>query len=469
MISQALVLLTASLVEAAPAVKQSKSSNADISKIGTQEKLFPFLAGSGPHYDYPLNYGIPREIPEQCKLQQVQLFARHGERYPTQNKGKAIAFTYDKLSKFNGTFTGALEFLNEDYEFFVQDSANYEELTTWDNILDPINPYVGELDAQKHARQFLFQYGELLESQASFPIFTSNSKRVHDTARFFARALGDRYNISLQIIDEDPSMGANTLTPIESCTVYNESERADTMSEYSDAYLVNLAKRLNTENKGLNLTKSDALNLFSWCAFEVNVKGYSNICDVFTADELLYFSYYDDLTSYYEDGPGNSLGSTVGGVNFNASVELLKQHEELDNKVWLSFTHDTNIVNYLSAIGLFDDGNELPTDHVPIQNHVYHKSWQVPQGARVYTQLYQCGNSSYVRYVVNDVAIPIESCQSGPGFSCELNEFMDYAATRLENYNYVENCKISSSSNQTSLTFYWDYSQKTYNASLIHS
>ncbi|CAR21807.1 histidine phosphatase family protein [Lachancea thermotolerans CBS 6340] len=469
MISQALVLLAASLTEAAPVLKQGKASTADVSKIGTQEKLFPYLAGSGPHYDYPLSYGIPKEIPEQCTLQQVQLFARHGERYPTQNKGKAIASTYKKLHDFNGTFTGALEFLNEDYEFFVQDTANYEELTTWDNILDPINPYVGELDAQKHARQFLFQYGELLENHTSFPIFTSNSKRVHDTANFFAKALGDRYNVSLQIIDEDPSMGANTLTPIESCTVYNESEQADVMNEYSDAYLVNLAGRLNTENSGLNLTKSDALNLFSWCAFEVNVKGYSNICDVFTADELVSFAYYDDMTSYYEDGPGNSLGSTVGGVNFNASVELLKQHEELDNKVWLSFTHDTNIVNYLSAIGLFDDGNKLPTDHVPIQNHVYHKSWMVPQGARVYTQLYQCGNSSYVRYVVNDVTIPIETCQSGPGFSCELNDFVDYASTRLEGQNYIENCKISSSSNQTSLTFYWDYTQKTYNASLIHS
>lgn len=295
MISSALVLLAPLLVQAAPAVKQDPLSRADVSKIGTQESLFPYLAGSGPHFDFPLSYGVPKDIPEQCQLQQVQLFARHGERYPTKNKGKLISSTYEKVKNYNSTFAGALSFLNDDYEYFVQDSKNYEELTTWDNILDPINPYVGELDAQKHAREFLYQYGELLNS--SFPIFTSNSKRVHDTAKFFARALGDKYNVSLQIIDEDATSGPNTLTPIKSCSVYNQTEKVEVYSQYSEQYLADIADRLNAENSGLNFTNSDAENLFSWCAFEINVKGYSNMCDVFTPDELAYFAYGDDLES----------------------------------------------------------------------------------------------------------------------------------------------------------------------------
>lgn len=464
MVALPFVLLAAALVEAAPTLPWKKDSDIDI--IGTQEHLFPYLAGSAPHFSYPLSYGIPKEVPEQCTIKQVQLFARHGERYPTNGTGAKIAATYAKMANLTAA-NGSLAFLNNGYEFFIPNSDNFEELTTWENTLDPINPYLGEQDARLHAREFLNQYSDLLNETTSFAMFTSNSKRVHDTAKFFADALGDKYNVSMQIIDENISSGANTLTPINSCTVYNESENAAVYANYSTAYLKDIATRLNNENKGLNLTTSDALNMFSWCAYEVNAKGYSEICEVFKPEELVYFSYYDDLTSYYMDGPGNSLGKTVGAVNFNASVELLKQSDSLDQKVWLSFTHDTNIVNYLAAVGLFDDGNKLPVSYVPIKNHLYHKSWMVPQGARVYTQLYECSNQTYVRYVVNDVVIPIEKCSSGPGFSCEFEDFITYANSRLNGTNYVSSCEIEKTSNQTELTFYWDYKTKNYNASLL--
>ncbi|CEP63512.1 histidine phosphatase family protein LALA0_S08e04192g [Lachancea lanzarotensis] len=464
--SVSLVLLAAALANAAPATTDKQQTFADVSKIGTQEDIFPYLAGSAPHFSYPLSYGVSKEVPDQCVLQQVQLFARHGERYPTNNTGASLTTLYKKLNNYSSKFSGALEFLDDDYEFFLPDPSNFEELTTWNNILDPINPYVGEWDAQKHGREFFQQYGELLKNKTSFPIFTSNSKRVHDTAKFFGDALGDKFNISYQIIDEDPSMGANSLTTLNSCATYNKTAKADVYSKFTTKYLSDIANRLNTENKGLNLSKSEANSLFAWCAYEINVKGYSNMCDVFTDEELTYYAYNDDMTSYYYHGPGNPLGITVGGVNFNASVELLKQHKELDNKVWLSFTHDTNVVNILAAIGIFDPGHPMPAEYIAIKDHIYHKSWMVPQGARVYTQLYQCSNQTYVRYVVNDAVIPIEKCSSGPGLSCELSKFVDYAESRLNGTDYVSSCKTNTTSNQTSLTFYWDYQQKHYDAPL---
>ncbi|SCW01595.1 LAFE_0E03114g1_1 [Lachancea fermentati] len=461
------LLLVPFLAEAAPI-----SSIADpigFPDYASHEHLFPYMGGSGPHFSYPLSYGIPKEVPEQCTMKQIQLMARHGERYPTLKTGTKIMDVYKKISKFSSKLNGSLSFIDEDYEFFIQDTNNYEELTTFENSLDPINPYTGMQDAQTHAKEFLYQYGDMLENSTSFPIFTSNSKRVHDTANYFAKSLGDKYNVSLQIIDEDESSGANTLTTAESCSTYNKTANAGITGQYSEDYLKTIAKRLNAENKGLNLTSSDATYLFGWCAFETNVKGYSDMCDVFTPEEFAYYAYEDDLTNYYAYGPGYDLAKVVGSVNFNASVELLKQSEDLDLKVWLSFTHDNNIVAYLASVGLFDDNQPLPVDHVPIRNHIYHKSWMVPQGARVYTQLYECSNSTYVRYVVNDVVIPIEKCSDGPGMSCEFSKFLEYAEDRLDGMNYVDSCDITSTSNQTSLTFYWDYESKNYNASLIQS
>lgn len=63
--------------------------------------------------------------------------------------------------------------------------------------------------------------------------------------------------------------------------------------------------------------------------------------------------------------------------------------------------------------------------------------------------------------------IPIESCSSGPGFSCPEKEFYSYAEKKLDGMDFVKTCDIKSSSNYTSLSFYWDYKSVNYNASLL--
>lgn len=462
--SAALLSLLASYAAAGILDRQYQAS---IDKIGTQEDIFPFLGGAGPHFSFPLDYGISKEVPDSCELTQVQVIARHGERYPTKKKGAKILETYYKLSNYTGSFNGSLSFFNGDYEFFIQDTNNFEEETTMANTVNPLNPYTGEMDAKKHSQEFLEQYSVLLKDTPSFAMFTSNSKRCHDTAKFFIDGLGKDYNVSLQIIDESTKSGYNTLTPRYACSKFNESENDEYVDGFSHKYLSKLAKRLNDDNPGLNLTKSDASNLFDWCSYELNASGYSGVCNIFTTEELVNYSYQDDLESYYENGNGNSLGLVAGSVLFNASAELLRQSEELDQKVWLSFTHDSDIVNYMAAVGLFDDGRKLNTSSVPFRDHVFRKSWIVPQGARVYTQQYSCSNQTYVRYIVNDVVIPIESCTSGPGFSCPSNDFFKYVNSRIGGINYSEVCGQSQDSNATSLTFYWDYESNNYNASLI--
>lgn len=74
--------------------------------------------------------------------------------------------------------------------------------TTYANSVDVLNPYTGEMDAKRHAREFLQQYGYMVENHTSFPIFAASSERVHDTAQYFIDGLGDQFNISLQTVSE---------------------------------------------------------------------------------------------------------------------------------------------------------------------------------------------------------------------------------------------------------------------------
>lgn len=438
----------------------------DIDKIGTQESIFPFLAGAGPYFSYPENYGIPIEPPNKCELKQIQLIARHGERYPTTSKGAKLLSLWKSLQQYPKSFNGSLSFLN-DYQFFIENEDVLEMETTIDNSVNAINPYTGEMDAKKHAREFLSLYEDLLDEKKEFAVFAASSERVHDTAQFFIDSLGSRYNVSLQTISEEPSSGANTLSAGYSCPAWDEDQYSNITEKYSTQYLIDIASRLNFENKGLNITANQANMLFTWCAYELNARGYSDMCNIFTREELIHYSYQDDLTSYYQDGPGYPLIRAVGSNLFNASVKLLQESEHLDQRVWLSFTHDTDILNYLTTVGLFDNGKKLDPSYVPFRDLIFHKSWIIPQGARVYTQKFQCENNTYVRYVVNDAVIPIESCSDGPGFSCEANNFYQYAEERMANMNFFQACNTSSVSNITDLTFYWDWKMTNYNATLL--
>ncbi|QHB06665.1 hypothetical protein SCEN_A00990 [Saccharomyces cerevisiae] len=248
-------ILAASLVNAGT-IPLGKLS--DIDKIGTQTEIFPFLGGSGPYYSFPGDYGISRDLPESCEMKQVQMVGRHGERYPTVSKAKSIMTTWYKLSNYTGEFSGALSFLNDDYEFFIRDTKNLEMETTLANSVNVLNPYTGEMNAKRHARDFLAQYGYMVENQTSFAVFTSNSNRCHDTAQYFIDGLGDKFNISLQTISEAESAGANTLSAHHSCPAWDDDVNDDILKKYDTKYLSGIAKRLNKENKGLNLTSSDA-------------------------------------------------------------------------------------------------------------------------------------------------------------------------------------------------------------------
>lgn len=110
--------------------------------------------------------------------------------------------------------------MNNKYDFFITDVNNLEQETSLENSVNPINPYTGEMDAKLHSQRFLFQYAALLEHTTNFPIFCTNSESIYYTVQYFTEALGPHYNVALQVIDEEPSSGANTISAGYSCPAW---------------------------------------------------------------------------------------------------------------------------------------------------------------------------------------------------------------------------------------------------------
>ncbi|KAK6204533.1 secreted acid phosphatase [Scheffersomyces amazonensis] len=427
--------------------------------------IIKFLGGSAPYIQRD-GYGIDVDLPANCSYQQVQLLSRHGERFPGSGEGATFERIYKKFQNYNKTFTGDLEFLNT-YTYFVPDQSLYEKETTPSNSQ---GLYAGVTTAYRHGAYFRAKYNDLFAANTTtLPIFTSNSGRVYQTSNYFARGfLGDQFNqgvnVRFNILNESASLGANSLTPSIGCKTYNTGANASLIAEYNTtAYLQPIVNRLVGQNPGLNLTTSDVQSLFSWCAYEINVRGESPFCTLFTNEEFVRNSYHTDLSNYYSVGPGHNFTATIGAPFLNASLALLK-NDSAENKIWLSFSHDSDLERFHAALGILEPTTPLPTSYIPFPNPYVHSSI-VPQAARIYTEKYQCSNTSYVRYIVNDAVIPIPGCNAGPGLSCEFSEFEKYIEGRIGHLNFTDTCELTASQ-PNKVTFFWDWTTTNYSGSL---
>ncbi|KAF3988596.1 hypothetical protein FT663_03559 [Candidozyma haemuli var. vulneris] len=429
-----------------------------------QYNLVKYLAGAGPYIQHP-GFGISKDVPEQCTVEQVHLLSRHGERYPSKGKGKQFEELYAKFKGYDKPFVGELAFLN-DYEYFVSDKEYYEKETSPKNSQ---GLYAGTSDAFNHGTTFRSRYSELFE-QSSEPLtlFTSNSGRCHVTARYFARGLfGDEYSddtADFAVIAEEDKFGANSLTPVVSCQNFHYSASKDFVGAYNTDFLSATSARI-TEGNDFNLTEKETSRLVEWCAYEINVRGYSPFCNLFTNDEFVKLSYGSDLSYYYGNGPGNNLTGTIGAPYLQATLDYLKE-DNPPQKFVLAFTHDTNIEHFHAALGLLAPEDPLPNDHIPFPVPYAHTQI-VPMGARLYTEKYKCGGESYVRFLVNDAVVPLQHCQDGPGFSCKLSDYEAYVQSRLEGKDYASQCGAENVPEK--VTFLWDYKTQNYSAPDIDS
>lgn len=424
-----------------------------------------FLGGEGPYVQHP-GYGISTDIPDQCILEQVHLLSRHGERYPSTKMGDKFEAIWSKVIAYNLKFEGELAFLN-DYTYFVPMKDLYEKETT---PLNSEGTFAGTDTAGRHGATFRSKYQAIFNaSSEKLNVFTTNSGRVLETSRYFVRGfLGDQYSenaVNYYILAQNLTMGANSLTPRKSCANYNEKLNDHIIAKYDDSYLDGARKRLLKGNEGFNLTKADVLDLFSWCAFETNVRGFSEMCTLFTNEEFVRYSYSVDLKNYYSNGAGNNLSSTIAAPYLDATAKFLNEKNP-KYKIVLAFTHNKDVELYVAGLGLVSPEQSLPTDHIPFPSPYSHVQI-VPQGGRLVTEKYKCGNESYVRIVLNDAVIPLRSCQNGPGFSCKLSDYTNYINSRIGETSFKTQC--GSGSYPSEVTFLWDYSSKNYTAPYINS
>ncbi|KAK4548315.1 hypothetical protein LTR36_010185 [Oleoguttula mirabilis] len=397
------------------------------------------------------------EPPAGCRVDQVHMISRHAERYPTVMAGIRMLELFQHLQAANLTLSGDLAF-TDGWDFFIADPAQ-----RFENVV-ATGPCAGTLEAFAAGVKLRTRYEHLLvealaTNMTSF--WASDSLRVIETARYFGAGffgIDWKEVARLHVIPETPDRGADTLTPGRTCLNYrfNVDEYGHDygirkLYEWREAYLPPIIKRLGKQNPDITFNEAEVYSMQEFCGFETIAKGSSRWCDVFTHEEWESFEYARDLLHYYRAGPGNPYSGAMGWLWLNATANLLLEGPGA-GPLYLSFVHDGDIIPLLSALDLFPQVPDLPASHV-MHNRTWRTSDIVPMGGRLIFERLACpayqycwDNADYgypnhiycsppqdeyfVRINVNDGIVALPGCDTGPGSSCPLGEFVEMVKRR---------------------------------------
>ncbi|KAK5114695.1 hypothetical protein LTR62_002268 [Meristemomyces frigidus] len=181
---------------------------------------------------------------------------------------------------------------------------------------------------------------------------------------------------------------------------------------------------------------------------------------------MLTSSVHANLFFLSHQGPGNPYSTSIGWLFLEATAKLLQQGPGVGT-LFFSFMHDGDIIPMLTTLGLLTpEKHDLPTTHIP-----HGRSWRtsdlVSMGGRIiferlvrgepkmcwdhseygYPNHVYCTPSTqehFVRINVNDGIVALPGCDSGPGRSCPLEQFLQRVRLKGEETgDFREVCGLS--------------------------
>lgn len=343
-----------------------------------QSSIFQLMGQLSPNFPNPVGFGCDEyPLPPGANITMVNLLHRHGARYPT---GGSSAYQFG--SKVEGLTTKGTAKWSGDLSF----------LKTWKMQL-------GTEILVPRGRQELFDsgilhyynYGGLYNTSTKIIARTTTEDRMLKSAEnFMAGFFGLEWtnNVTLEVIIEGNGFN-NSLAGAEQCNNSNSIQStggSNASAIWINKYLSDATSRLSKMSGGYNWTVADAYNAQTLCPYETVAFGYSQWCDLFTYQEWQGFEYSIDLQFYGDSGFGSPTGRGVGigyveevyarlqghlynlpagATQANTTLDGMNSTFPLNQTLYFDFSHDTNIMSILTAFGLRQFNQTLPTSGPP--------------------------------------------------------------------------------------------------------
>lgn len=376
-----------------------------------QYSILKKAAGFGP-YSPRSGIGLDTAPPDQCVVDQVVLWHRHGERYPDEDN--SVEDYEPSLKKIQQRTTTPPEYGFLDSWEYYANSDNYGEETS-------TGTYNGLDSSQKQGAQFRVKYEDIFNN-GSLTLWASSASRVVATAQRFAQGF-NAPSTNLKVIEENDD--ADSLTPVCKGLGGTTCDSEETIVPEFDT----AASRFNAA-LGTSLNGSDIANLMYVALFEINVRGNSPWLQLFTSEEWTALEYIRSYRVFCKRAHGSPNGMASGSVLTNATVQLLNSGpSDSIQPITMAFVHDTQISNMIGAMALLNGTNDFVPNQVTF-SHEIQISEVVPMGANLVFERLRCQDEHYVRVVLNEAVVPIGWCNDGPGYSCQLSKFTEVLDSR---------------------------------------
>ncbi|KAG6909601.1 hypothetical protein DXG01_016640 [Tephrocybe rancida] len=255
----------------------------------------------------------------------------------------------------------------------------------------------------------------------------------------------------------------NSLAPYHTCPNTRMAGKGDRgvyyLKEWAKRYLKKALARLQPHIKGYELSIEDLYTMQQMCAYETVAIGYSKFCELFTQKEWEGFNYA------YEASFGSPVARVQGHgwitelvarlthtkiVEHNPSTNSTLNDDPttfpLDHSLYVDATHETVILNILTALNLtnFAASGPLPYTHIP-HKRAFESSKLVPFATNVQFQLLECTSvpGPQIRIIINDGVTPltgIKGCPEQPDGMCPLDTFVRAQQKLLADTNWDYEC-----------------------------
>ncbi|KAK8011696.1 3-phytase A [Apiospora arundinis] len=338
--------------------------------------IFQVQGHLSSYFAHSEGFGVDEfPLPPGAKIAQMHLLHRHGSRYPTLES--SVSDFAAKLE--NLTRTGAADW-----------SGRLSFLKDWKYMLGAeILVARGRQELFDSGVLHYYNYGNLYNTSTKVLARTTSQDRMLKSAEYFMAGffgLEWAQNVTLEPILETFGLN-NSLAGYFACenALNFRSQGGNNASRaWEHIYLADATQRLRKFTGNYDWTIADSYNAQTLCPYETVAFGFSQWCDLFTYEEWLNFEYSIDLQFQGGSGFGSPTGRAVGigfveefharlqghlydlpeGVtNVNYTLDTMNETFPLNQNIYFDFSHDTNIYSVITAFGLKQFSDQLPSTH----------------------------------------------------------------------------------------------------------
>ncbi|KAL3457134.1 phosphoglycerate mutase-like protein [Aspergillus heterothallicus] len=441
--------------------------------------IFEVVGDLSPYFSPKDGFGVDEyPLPSGSRITHMHMLHRHGSRYPSSSESVPTwAEGILNSTAAGNKFKGELAFLND-----------------WKNGLgEELLTAKGREELFESGVLNWFNYGHLYNSSSKLVVRTTTQNRMLESAKnFLAGFFGLDWTEKANLLAMVESTGYNnSLIGMYTCTnalrYLSSADFGKPIATWRDTYLKKRTAAFNKISGSYTWTTSSVYTAQSLCVYETISLGYSNFCQLFTYEEFVHFGYLLDIEFAAMTGFQSPTGRAQGIAwveEFLARVEghLLETTETnanmtldtnpvtfpVNQNLYLDFTHDAGLIAAITALGLTQFSDFLPTTGPP-RNQQFSSSKLVPFAARLNIEIIkaphqvkakrpasttgsQASNAyvpgtketTYIHFIQNQRTIPLhrsfKECPERDDGWCELSTFLKIQKQSLAKSRFQYAC-----------------------------